>query len=53
MMQGKFPLKWMLLFLLALIWGSSFILMKKGLLVFLPEQVAAIRISVACLATFP
>jgi drug/metabolite transporter (DMT)-like permease len=53
MMAGRFPVKWMLLFLLALIWGSSFILMKKGLLVFRPEQVAAIRISVACIATFP
>lgn len=51
--DNRFPVKWILLFLLALIWGSSFILMKKGLHAFRPEQVAAIRISVACLATFP
>ena len=48
-----YPVKWVLLILLALIWGSSFILMKRGLTAFLPDQVAAIRISVACLATIP
>lgn len=53
MKRSDFPLKWVLLVLLALIWGSSFILMKKGLHAFRPEQVAAIRISIACLATFP
>lgn len=38
---------------LVLIWGSSFILMKKGLLVFSSAQVAAIRISTACLVLLP
>ncbi len=38
---------------LILIWGSSFILMKKGLLVFSSAQVAAIRISTACLVLLP
>lgn len=51
--RENYPVKWVLLFLLALIWGSSFILMKKGLHSFAPDQVAAIRISVACLATLP
>lgn len=37
-------LKWILLFVLALIWGSSFILMKKGLLGLTPFQVGALRI---------
>ena len=53
-MKKEIPsLKWIYLLVLALIWGSSFILMKKGLLAFRPDQVAAIRMSVACLATFP
>ena len=42
------PLKaWLMLGLLALIWGSSFLLIKKGLLGFAPDQLAAIRIASA------
>ncbi|MBC7523808.1 MAG: DMT family transporter [Flavobacterium sp.] len=37
-------LKWILLITLALIWGSSFILMKKGLLGLNPFQIGALRI---------
>lgn len=37
-------LKWFLLIGLALIWGSSFILMKKGLLGLNPFQIGALRI---------
>lgn len=48
-----FPIKWVLLTILALVWGSSFILMKRGLTVFRPDQLAAIRMSVACFATLP
>lgn len=44
---------WFLLILLSLIWGSSFILMKKGLVDFSPEQVAGIRISSAFLFLLP
>lgn len=48
------PLRaWLLLLLLALIWGSSFLLMKKGLLVLSPEQLAALRIGVAGLVLLP
>jgi drug/metabolite transporter (DMT)-like permease len=48
------PLKaWLLLLLLALIWGSSFLLMKKGLLVFSPDQLAALRIGSAGLVLLP
>ncbi len=36
--------KWVFLILLALIWGSSFILIKKGLLGLSPLQVGALRI---------
>lgn len=50
---SKANLKWIMLALLALIWGSSFILMKQGLKGFRPDQVAAIRMLVACIATLP
>ncbi|SDD22973.1 hypothetical protein [Williamwhitmania taraxaci] len=36
--------QWGSMLLLALIWGSSFILMKKGMLAFSFTQVAAIRV---------
>ena len=38
------PLKWILLAALALIWGSSFILIKKGLVGLNPFQVGSLRI---------
>jgi drug/metabolite transporter (DMT)-like permease len=41
------------LLFLALIWGSSFILMKIGLNAFTSEQVAALRIVLASLALLP
>lgn len=41
------PLSIALLLILALIWGTSFILMKKGLLVFSPGEVAALRVMIA------
>ncbi|MES2629753.1 MAG: DMT family transporter [Bacteroidota bacterium] len=50
-----FPLSaWVILFVLALMWGSSFILMKQGLKVFSGVQLGALRISIAflCLAPF-
>ncbi|EAY27659.1 DMT family transporter [Microscilla marina] len=40
-------LAWAILILLAIVWGSSFILMKKGLLVYPPLQVAALRVGFA------
>ena len=42
-----------LLILLSLIWGTSFILIKKGLVAFSPVEVSAIRISVAGLVLLP
>lgn len=52
--QGKNTLKsWLLLILLALIWGSSFILIKKGLLVFSPGEVGAYRIVSAAMVLLP
>lgn len=50
-MKDQGGLKWVLLAALSLIWGSSFILMKRGLTAFPPDQVAAIRMSVAFLAS--
>ncbi len=48
------PLRaWIILILLAIIWGSSFILMKKGLVVFDSFQVAAARIFFAGSFIFP
>lgn len=45
--------KWFLLVLLSALWGSSFILMKFGMRSFPPEQVAALRISVAFIVMIP
>ncbi|MEX2597979.1 MAG: DMT family transporter [Salibacteraceae bacterium] len=45
--------QWITLILLALTWGSSFILMKKGLIYYAPEEVAAFRISIAMLVLLP
>jgi len=44
---------WLILIILALVWGSSFILMKRGLEAFSSSQVAAIRIFVAFLFLIP
>lgn len=46
-------LAWALLFILALIWGSSFILIKKGLLIYSALEVGAIRIVAAYLFLIP
>ena len=47
------PLAWALLILLTIVWGSSFILIKKGLLVYSAQQVASIRILSASLFMVP
>ncbi len=44
---------WVLLFVLASIWGTSFILMKKGLVVFSAMELGATRVSVAALLLLP
>ncbi|WP_334126129.1 DMT family transporter [Empedobacter brevis] len=38
---------WMILGVLALTWGSSFILIKQGLVAYTPYQVGALRLSIA------
>jgi drug/metabolite transporter (DMT)-like permease len=47
------PLSLFLLIALALIWGTSFILMKKGLIVFSPGEVAGLRMTVAGIVLLP
>ncbi|MEN8125320.1 MAG: DMT family transporter [Bacteroidota bacterium] len=42
-------LRWFLLIILSLIWGSSFILMKKSLISLTPIQVGALRIIITAL----
>jgi len=44
---------WLLLILLSIIWGSSFILMKKGLIAFAPAEIAGIRIVSAAFFLLP
>jgi drug/metabolite transporter (DMT)-like permease len=46
-------LSWFVLILLSIVWGSSFILMKRGLDAFSSDEVAALRISIAFLFLFP
>ncbi len=45
--------QWIILLFLAIIWGSSFILMKKGLKVYSHNVVAALRISIAFVILIP
>ena len=40
-------IKWVYLIILSLVWGSSFILIKKGLLGLTPLQLGATRILIA------
>ncbi|GAA4308015.1 DMT family transporter [Nibribacter koreensis] len=46
-------LAWIILFGLALIWGTSFILIKKGLEVYSSDELGAIRITIATIALLP
>ena len=45
-------LRWVYLFTLSLVWGSSFILMKKALIGLSPIQVGALRILISSLFVF-
>lgn len=52
-MQKSPLLAWGLLLILAFIWGSSFILIKKGLVGLAPEEVGSLRIVSASLFLLP
>lgn len=45
--------QWAVLLILAMVWGSSFILMKKGLRSFSNDQVAAMRLFIAFVVLLP
>jgi drug/metabolite transporter (DMT)-like permease len=51
-MKSK-TLSWVILLVLSVIWGSSFILMKRGLDAYSSDEVAALRISIAFLFLLP
>lgn len=44
---------WVVLIFLSLVWGTSYILIKKGLIAFSPYQLAALRLTVSALAFLP
>ena len=44
---------WSILLLLSLVWGSSYILIKKSLVAFTPIQVGCLRLSISALAFLP
>jgi drug/metabolite transporter (DMT)-like permease len=46
-------LSWIILVVLSVVWGSSFILMKRGLDAYSSDEVAALRISIAFLFLAP
>lgn len=46
-------LSWGILLLLSLVWGSSYILIKKSLVAFTPEQVGCLRLSISAIAFLP
>jgi drug/metabolite transporter (DMT)-like permease len=51
--SNKALIAWALLILLACVWGTSFILVKKSLAVFTPFQIGAFRIAMAGLVFLP
>lgn len=51
--QSPTTIDYLTLVLLALVWGSSYILIKWGLAVFSPVQVAALRLGISALALAP
>ncbi|MEZ4983438.1 MAG: EamA family transporter [Saprospiraceae bacterium] len=44
---------WAILAFLSLIWGTSYLLIKRGLVFFAPHEVASLRLGVAALAFSP
>lgn len=53
-MDVNYPLTtWLKLMLLTLVWGSSFMLIKKGLIVYTPTEVAALRLASAAAVLAP
>jgi drug/metabolite transporter (DMT)-like permease len=53
MRKNPMVLAWIMLLGLSLVWGSSFILIKKGLIVFSSLEVGALRIALAAIVLMP
>ena len=51
-LQNRVPQVFLIIFL-AFIWGSSFLMMKRGLIAFSADEMAALRIVIACLSLLP
>jgi drug/metabolite transporter (DMT)-like permease len=51
--MGQSLRNWMLLLCIGVVWGSSFILMKKGMIAFSDVQIAALRMGMAWIVTLP
>jgi drug/metabolite transporter (DMT)-like permease len=51
--ENKVLISWLLLCLLAVMWGSSFLIIKKSLVVFTPIQIASLRIMAAGIVFLP
>lgn len=51
--MGKKTTAWLILIVLSLVWGSSFILMKQGLIAFTSDEVAGLRITIASAFMLP
>jgi len=51
--MNRKPINWIILIALALIWGSSFILMKRGMEAFTSDEVGAMRMLIASLVLLP
>ncbi len=47
------PRSWLMLLTLGLVWGTSFILIKRGLVAFPPDQVACLRIGITSFVFAP
>lgn len=52
-MKSRDYTAWLLLFVLVLIWGSSFILIKKGLIVYSSSELGALRIIITFICMLP
>ncbi len=50
--MNEYSKKWIYLTILSLVWGSSFILIKKSLLGFTPVQLGSLRIVIAAISLF-
>jgi drug/metabolite transporter (DMT)-like permease len=53
MAKTNYPLAWILLVILSCVWGASYLLIKKAVLIFSPIEVGLLRMSVATVVLLP